>query len=282
MTNIEEIKKKLITKAEITWCPGCPNFMILEAAKRAIANLIDSKKIKQENIAMVTGIGCHAKIFDYLNVSGVYGLHGRVIPTALGVKLGNPNLSVIGFAGDGDTYSEGMEHFIHAGRFNANMTLIVHDNQAFALTTGQATPTSQVGYKTKVEPQGQHNVPFNPIKLALASGMTFIARAYAGDIENTARIIEEAIKHKGFSFVEMIQPCLQFNKDMNDIGKLTYKIEDNKNDLKKAEQLADEWDYNNRTGQIPVGIFYNTEKPSLDDKWPQLSNLLKKNSGWKK
>lgn len=273
-------KEKLGTKNEITWCPGCPNYMILESAKRAFVKIIE-EGTKQEEITIVTGIGCHAKIFDYLNTSGFYGLHGRVIPTALGLKLGNPNLTVVGFAGDGDTYAEGMSHFIHAGRYNSNMTLIVHDNQAFALTTGQATPTSQQGYKNKAEPQGEYNVPFNPIKLALASGMTFIARAYAMNIEHTAKILEAAIKHKGFSFVEMIQPCLQFNKDMNEVGKLIYEVQDNKEDMEKALSLAGEWDYNARQGKIPIGIFYQKQGEALEDKWPQLRRLIEKGIGWK-
>ena len=255
----------LNTKQPITWCPGCSNFMILESVKKTFSKLIASG-LKQENIAMVTGIGCHAKIFDYLNVSGYYGLHGRVIPTALGIKLGNPDLTVIGFAGDGDTYSEGMTHFIHAGRYNCNMTLIVNDNQAFALTTGQATATSQQGYINKVEPKGEYNFPINPIKLALASGISFVARTYAKDMKHTMKILEQAIKHKGFSFVEIIQPCLQFNKDMNEIGKLCCVIEDNKDNMKKALSLADEWNYNSKTGKIPIGVFYQIQKPSLDEK----------------
>lgn len=268
---------KFNTKNPITWCPGCTNFMILEAVKKALAGL----NLNPKDVAITTGIGCHAKIFDYLNVCGYYGLHGRVIPTALGLKLGNPNLTVIGFAGDGDTYAEGMAHFIHAGRYNANMTLVVHDNQAFALTTGQPTPTTQRGYKSKAEPQGEYNVPFNPIKLALASGTTFVARAYAGNIQHTTEILKKAILHKGFSFVEIIQPCLQFNTDMNEIGKLTYKIPDNK-DMKKALSLAEQWDYNSKTGKIPIGIFYQKQEKTLEEKWPQLNGLMKKGVGWKK
>ena len=230
---------------------------------------------------MTTGIGCHAKIFDYLNISGIYGLHGRTIPTAIGMKLGNPNLKVIGFAGDGDTYAEGMAHFIHAGRYNSDMTLVVHDNQTFALTTGQATPTSQQGFKAKSEPLGEFNKPFNPIKLALASGATFIARANALDIAHTAKILEKAIEHKGFSFVEVIQPCLQFNPDMNQITKLVHKVLDNK-DKSKAEKLADEWDYNSKKGKIPIGVLYYADKEkTLEEKWPQLSELMKKKVGWK-
>ena len=264
-----------------TWCPGCPNFMILEAVKKAISKLIQ-EGIKQENFSMVTGIGCHAKIFDYINLSGIYGLHGRVIPTALGIKLGNPNLNVLGFAGDGDTYAEGMEHFIHAGRFNANMTLIVHDNQSFSLTTGQPAPTTQEGYKSKANPLGEFNHPINPIELSLASGTGFIARCNAKDIDHTAEILEKAIKHKGFSFVEIIQDCLIFNSEF-DKGrdKLTYKIPDN-NDLQKAHALAHEWDYNNKTGKIPIGVIYQTDRPSLEEKWPQLRGLMKKKIGWNK
>ena len=127
----------LNTKEENTWCPGCPNFGILQAVKEAVASLNLAK-----DMAMVSGIGCHAKIYDYLNLRGFNGIHGRVLPIALGIKLGNPKLTVVGFGGDGDTYAEGMEHFIHHCRFNADLTMLVHNNQVFSLTTGQATPTS--------------------------------------------------------------------------------------------------------------------------------------------
>ena len=274
------MREKLSTKNEITWCPGCFNFMILEATKRTLNKLID-EKYRQENFAMVTGIGCHAKIFDYLNISGFYGLHGRVIPTALGMKLGNPNLTILGFAGDGDTYAEGMAHFIHAGRYNADITLIVHDNQSFALTTGQSTPTSQRGFESKAQPLGEFNQPLNPIKLALASGVSFVARAFPKEIEHTSEIMKKAIKHKGFSFIEMIQPCLQFNKEMNEIGKLTYKIKDNQDDFSRAMLLAEEWDYNTSKGKIPIGVIYQIQKPTLSDKWPQLTEFKKKKISWK-
>jgi 2-oxoglutarate/2-oxoacid ferredoxin oxidoreductase subunit beta len=279
--NTINTKEKLGTKFEITWCPGCPNFMILESVKKAFAKLIDEGFAKQEDFAIVTGIGCHAKIFDYINVGGFYGLHGRVMPTALGIKLGNPNMTVVGFEGDGDAYAEGMEHFIHAGRYNSNMTLLVHDNQAFALTTGQSTPTSQQGYMSKSTPFGEKNIPLNPIKLALASGATFIARTYALNLEHCAKTIEKAIKHKGFSFVEIIQPCLQFNKEMDEIRKSTYEILDNSENMEQAMKIADEWDYNTKAGKIPIGVIYQTEKPSLEEKWSQLVGLMEKKVGWK-
>lgn len=269
---------KLDTKNNITWCPGCTNFILLSSVKKAIDKLI-AGGIKHEDFAMVTGIGCHAKIFDYLNISGIYGLHGRVIPTAIGITLGNPNLKVIGFAGDGDTYAEGMEHFIHAFRHNADMTLIVHDNRAFSLTAGQATPTSQVGYKTKTEPLGEFETPINPVKLALAAGGSFIARCNARDINHTAEIIEKAVKHKGFSFVEVLQDCIIYNKEINNLDKFMHKINDNK-DLKEAWKLVDEWNYD-VPKKIPVGVIYEKDSLSLEEKWPQLKKLVEKKVGWK-
>jgi 2-oxoglutarate/2-oxoacid ferredoxin oxidoreductase subunit beta len=273
-------KEKLSTKNEITWCPGCPNHMTLEAVKITLAKLIDEKYVKQENIVMSTGIGCHPKIFDYINIGGIYGLHGRVLPTALGMKLGNPNLVVLGFAGDGDTYAEGMEHFIHAGRYNSDMTMIVSDNQSFSLTTGQPTPTTQQGYKSKANPLGEFNQPINPIKLALVSGASFIARVNAKNIKHTSEILEKAIKHKGFSFVEIIQDCLIFNQEINGRDALMYEV-DNNNDKKKAEELADEWNYNGKQGKIPIGIIYEEQRKTLEEEWPQLSELKKKGVGWK-
>jgi len=275
----QNIKNNLKTKEEITWCPGCPNFMILESVKTAIANLI-SKGTKQEDFAMTTDIGCSSKMYDYINISRIYGLHGRSLPTGLGIALGNPNLKVLSFVGDGGIYNEGISHFMHAGRFNANMTLLVHDNQSFSLTTGQPTATSQQGYKSKAAPLGEFDHPLNPIKIALAANITFIARANSKDIAGTAAIIEAAIKHKGFSYVEIMQDCLIFNKEANNHDNKMYKIEPN-TDKKKAEKLADEWDYNLQNGKIPVGIIFHEEKPTLADKWPQLTNITKKKVGWK-
>ena len=277
--NIEQVKQKLSTKNEITWCPGCTNFLILESVRRTVAKLI-SEGEKHENFVITTDIGCNSKIFDYLNVSGFYGLHGRSLPTAEGIKLGNPNLNVIAFTGDGGIYSEGIENFVHAGRFNADMTLIVMDNQSFSLTTGQATPTTQQGYKNKSEPLGEFNLPLNPIKLALASGITFIARCNARDINHMAEILEQAIKHKGLSFVEIIQDCLIFNDEADNKDKLMYKIEKN-SDIKKANEPADEYNYNSKSGKIPIGILFQDQKPTLEDKWPQLKELKNKKISWK-
>ena len=279
-TNIDNIKHKIGTSQEITWCPGCPNFLLLEAVKRAIARLI-SEGNKQEEFVMTTGIGCHQKIFDYLNLSGVYGLHGRVLPVLLGIKLANPNLIALGFAGDGDAYAEGMEHLVHSARYNLDATYLIANNQNFALTTGQATPTSQEGYKTKVNPFGEFSKPINPIKIALASGATFVARVNPKDIEGTADVIYKAIKHRGFSIIDSVQDCLVFNLERNNLSQIMYKIPDNK-DMKKAYDIADEWDYNGKHGRIGVGIIYQKETAkSMEEEWPQLKKLIEKGKGFK-
>ncbi len=273
-------KLRIDTPIPITWCPGCSNFEILKAVKLTINNLL-KKGEKLTNFAMVTGIGCHGKIFDYLNISGVYSLHGRPLPTALGIKIGNPNLKVIAFQGDGDVYAEGISHFIHAGKYNSDITLIVHDNQSFSLTTGQGTPTSQKGYKSKAEPFGKFGQPLNPIRLALASNASFVARANARDVEFTAEIIEKAIKHKGFSFVEIIQDCIVFNLDVNNRDKRMYKISNKKRTKKEAMKLADIYDYNLGKGKIPIGIFYSEKRKTFEEQWPQLQRLQKKKINWK-
>lgn len=277
---IEKIKQNLSTEAPITWCPGCPNYMILEAVKQTISNFIEEKKYKQTDFAVATDIGCHAKMFDYLNLSGINCLHGRAIPTAIGMKIGNPKLKVLTFAGDGAVYSEGIEHFIHAFRYNPDLTLILHDNQSFSLTTGQPAPTTQQGYISKSEPLGVFDKPLNPLKIALASGATFVARTNAKDIPHMVEIFTKAIKHKGFSFIEVIQDCLIFNLEANNKDKFMYKISDCHN-KQRAEKLAEEFNYNSKEGKIPIGIIYQTEEPSLEEKWPQLKELIDKKKRWK-
>ncbi len=279
MKKIEMPGTDLRTNKAITWCPGCPDHMILESSRRALLSLM-KQGYKGKNFAMVCGVGCHGKTFDYLNVSGFYALHGRAIPTAIGVKLGNPNLNVMVFAGDGDTYSEGIAHFIHACRTNPDITLLVNNNQAFSLTTGQATVTSQIGYKTKAEPLGVSNLPVNPIYLALSVGCSFVARCNARDIEHTQLVIEQAVAHKGFSFVEILQDCIVFNLEVNERDKHMYRLSDKKRSLGKALKLAREFDYNIGKEKIPMGIFYKEERGVLDDRG-LLLKLKKMKKGWK-
>jgi 2-oxoglutarate/2-oxoacid ferredoxin oxidoreductase subunit beta len=274
-------KEKLSTGETITWCPGCPNFMILESVKQTIAELIDTSGYTQKDFAITTDIGCHAKMFDYLNVSGIYCLHGRALPTAEGICMGNPNLKVLTFVGDGALYAEGMGHLPSAFRNNMNMTLIVHDNQSYSLTTGQSTPTSQIGFKTKVKPQGEENKPLNPILFALASGATFVARCNARNIIHTKEILKKAMAHNGFSFVEIIQDCLIFNIESNNKDSRMYEVPDNKN-IEEAFKLSREFDYNAKSGKIPVGVLYqNKSIKTFSQKWPLIASVLKEKSFYK-
>jgi len=190
------------------WCPGCGNFGILSSIDKAI----DELGIKRENIVMVSGIGQAAKLPHYTNVNFFNGLHGRSIPVATGIKATNPELTVIVVSGDGCIYGEGGNHFIHGIRRNPDITVIVHNNMVYGLTKGQASPTSQIGFRTPIQVCGVFEEPFNAIAVAIALNASFVARCFSADIEKTKEIIKLAIKHKGFSFVEILQPCVTFNK----------------------------------------------------------------------
>lgn len=270
----------LDTAKKPTWCPGCYNFQILSGVKNVIVEQINGSK-KREDFAIVTGIGCHAKIFDYINLNGINSLHGRVLPTCFGIKLGNPNLNVIGFAGDGDAYAEGMEHLIHAARYNSDIKYFVHDNQVFALTVGQPTPTTEINFKDKTTPQGVKVQPLNPIKLMLASGASFVARVFA-DVKQIEGVLKEALKHKGFAFIEVLQPCLIFHPDVGFKNKM-YPLEEQEHDktnFDDAWKKANEFDYNT-IKKIPTGIFYQVQKPIFEEQFSQLVDLKKRKIGWK-
>ncbi len=268
------------TSTKPTWCPGCPNFQILAGVKKFLESRIKTEADRKK-WAMVTGIGCHAKMYDYVNLNGLNTLHGRVLPTCLGLKVGNPNLNVLGFSGDGDCYGEGISHLIHAARYNSDIKYLVHNNQVFALTVGQPTPTTEQGFKDKTTPEGVQTKPLNPIKLMLASGASFVARVFA-DVKQIENILEEAFKHKGFAFIEVIQPCIIFHPD-TDYKKYTYNLQEmrhRKDDFEAAMKKAEEFDYN-RINKIPLGIFYQQAKPVFEDKYPQLKKLKNSGKGWK-
>ena len=193
------------------WCPGCGNYGIITAVKKTLAEL----KFKSENTVLVSGVGCFAKLPYWVKVNGFVGLHGRSLPVAQGVKLANPKLNVIAFGGDGDGYGEGGNHFIHACRRNVDITYIVHNNSVFGLTTGQYSPTAEKGRKSKSSLLGSTENPINPLALAIASGATFVARAYAGHLKETVEILKKAVEHKGFAFVDIIQACVTYQPEKN-------------------------------------------------------------------
>ncbi|MFH0967322.1 MAG: thiamine pyrophosphate-dependent enzyme [Methanobacteriota archaeon] len=255
----------LVTSAQNTWCPGCGNFAIQHAIKSVILEL-EEQGIAREQIILVSGIGCHAKIADYFQVNSFYSLHGRTIPVAEGIKMGNPDLKVICFAGDGDLYAEGIDHLIHAAKRNIDITVICHNNRVYGLTTGQYTPTSPYGYQGKSTPNGLHEYPLNVIELLLGSGATFVARAYTRRLPQLKRILKEAVLHPGFSHVDVLQICATFFNMTTWYDERVYETnESNVGLFEFACRTAQQWDYNRDT-KIPLGIFYQVNKPVLPEK----------------
>lgn len=259
-------KEDLGTYCKNTWCPGCPDFSILETLKRAVSALTE-KGTKKENIVFTTGIGCHGKTFDYLNLNSFYCLHGRSLPTAQGIKLANPDLKVLAIVGDGDMYNEGLSHLIHAAKRNSDITVLVFDNRNFSLTVSQFTATSPKGFKGSSSPEGSVEEPLNPLELVLSAGATFIARGYSLNIEQLKNLIIKAIEHKGFSFLEILQPCLTFFDNRQFYQERIYELEgEDLTSKEKAAAKIKEWDYKNGQGvRIPLGVFYKVQKPSYDE-----------------
>ena len=260
-----------------TWCPGCGNYATFEALKRSAASL----DIDPKDLVVTTGIGCHGRLNSYFNAYGFHGLHGRVLPVASGIKLSNPHLKVIGVSGDGDSYSIGMNHFIHAIKRNISITYLVVDNRIFALTQGQTSPTSRFGFVSSSTPYGSKETPIDGLCLALAVGGTFVARGFSGDPAHLSTLITKGINHKGFALIEVLSPCIIHNKfdtyvwfrkniDNIDLG----KKHDPSNKKQAMERVMLE-------GKIPVGLIYQEEKPSFeelvfpDEKKPIVLNDLK-------
>ncbi|OHC73377.1 MAG: 2-oxoglutarate synthase [Rhodospirillales bacterium RIFCSPLOWO2_12_FULL_58_28] len=195
------------------WCPGCGDFSVLAAITRALSTL----KIKRENAAVISGIGCSSRIPAYTSVYGFHGVHGRALPLAAGLKLARPDLTVLVTGGDGDGFSIGGNHFIHACRRNVDMTYIVMDNQVYGMTKGQASPTTAIEWKaSKLTPHGTGVDPFQPLGMALAAGATFIARGYSGDPDGVAELIVKAVRHPGFSFLQVLSPCVTYHPEQRE------------------------------------------------------------------
>ncbi|MGD0551389.1 MAG: thiamine pyrophosphate-dependent enzyme [Sedimentisphaerales bacterium] len=245
---------------DIAWCPGCGDYGILNVLKKALAEL----DIAPEKLVMVSGIGQAAKIPHYLKTNFFNGLHGRALPPATAIKAANPLMTVIAESGDGDMYGEGGNHFIHTIRRNPDITNIVHNNMVYGLTKGQASPTSQLGFKTPVQVAGVMLEPFNPLAVAIALDAGFVARAFIGDADKTKEILKKAITHKGYALVDIFQPCVTFNKinTWQWFKEHTYYLEDsyNPHDRSAAFKRALE------TDKLPLGIFYiNPNKSTFED-----------------
>jgi 2-oxoglutarate/2-oxoacid ferredoxin oxidoreductase subunit beta len=246
----------------IAWCPGCGNFLILEALKNA---LVRSGKEPNEMV-IVSGIGQAAKMPHYIRCNTFNGLHGRTLPVATGVKLANHELTVLAEGGDGDGYTEGGNHFIHAMRRNIDITYLVHNNQVYGLTKGQTSPTSELGFISKTTPMGALNPPLNPLLLAIALNCSFVARGFSGDTEHLADLISQGLSHKGFALIDILQPCVSFNRvnTFKWYGSRVYNINEDPrydpHDRNSAFSRAQEWGE-----RIPIGIIYKEDRLTLDE-----------------
>lgn len=261
------MKDKLDTYATNTWCPGCGNFGLQRAIKSALAEL-EGEGMDLHRVVIVTGIGCHGKIADYLDLNSFYSLHGRAVPAAAGMKLANTNLLPVVCVGDGDVYGEGLEHLVFAAKRNSDIKVLVHDNRVYGLTTGQFTPTSPKHFQGRSTPKGSVEEPLNPIELMLASGASFVARGYAGRQEHLKNLVKRAIAHRGFGIVDILQPCFTYFNTYNIYNEKVYEMEESDlGDLKSAFEKAREWDYRGEgvQGRIPLGIFYKSERKTFEE-----------------
>jgi 2-oxoglutarate/2-oxoacid ferredoxin oxidoreductase subunit beta len=257
----------LKTNAPITWCPGCGNFEILNSME-AVLEELKSEGFPLEKVVILSGIGNHAKIVDYLHINSFYSIHGRALPAAEAIKLADQDAKVICFVGDGDTLAEGLEHLIFAAKRNIDITVVLHDNRTYALATAQFTPTSQQDLKGSTMPYGAKENPLNPLELMLVSGATFIARCYPVRKEHFRRVLKEAILHKGFSFVDALQVCITFNNLYEAYNKNVKEVEvSDASNFDEALKVIRSWNYYNSEGPIPIGKFFEEDRPTFEDKF---------------
>lgn len=250
---------------ETAWCPGCGNFAILDCLKTALEELGRNP----HEVLVVAGIGQAAKTPQYISANAFCGLHGRALPAAVAAKIANGGLTVIVDTGDGDSYGEGGNHFIHNIRRNVDIAHFVHDNQVYGLTKGQASPTSDEGFVTGVQPYGSANTPFNPVLIAIAAGAGFVARAFTGRREQLVSLMKQAIQYEGYALVDILQPCVSFNKENTYAwyNSRVYELDashdpaDKAAALRRAEEFCD---------GIPLGVLYREEKQPFHEKNPVL------------
>ncbi len=269
--NLEDIPVKKARPNDYTsdqhpvWCPGCGHFFILRALTKALAWL----NLSKENIGLVSGIGCSSRLPAYLDVYGFHGIHGRALALASGLKLARPDLTVIAAGGDGDGYSIGGNHFIHACRRNMDMTYIVMDNEVYGMTKGQPSPTTDPDWHSKLAPNGTGLSSFNPMGIALASGASFIARGFSGDPNGLTKMLTEAIQHKGFSLVEIKSPCVTFRPEQKDWHKSMrlMNVTPSSNQMEAAQAIygSDGFD---------TGIYYQADLPVYEAESPHAESKM--------
>ncbi len=247
------------------WCPGCGNYAIHIALKQALAEL----SLEPHETVIVSGIGCGSKMPHYIRSYGYEGIHGRLLPLAAGIKIANPSLHVIAVGGDGDGYSEGGNHFVHFARENFNINYFVQDNHVYGLTTGQTAPTTPKGMKTKTAPKGNRLEVYRHLPIAMSAGATFVATAFAGDVKHMKEVFKRAIQHKGFSYVNIFQPCVTWDY----IGtyewykERVYKLEESGHNPKDWHQAWEKaWEmFRTNYEKIPIGVIYEEERETADE-----------------
>lgn len=250
------------------WCPGCGDFGVLRSIQQAAGKL----GVQPKDLLVVSGIGCSSNLPGFIHAYGIHSLHGRSVPVATGAHLGNTDLKVVITGGDGDGYGIGVGHLIHAMRRNLDVTYVVMDNQIYGLTTGQASPTTTKGHKTKSTPAGNFESPLNPLALAITSGATYVARGFSGEAKQLSDLIAGGIAHKGFSLIDVFSPCVTYNK-INTYAwfkERVYKLEDDgwdASDFYRALEKSFEWGE-----KIPLGVLYKTEQDIYEDSEPVLKN----------
>jgi len=260
------------------WCPGCGDFGVLNALKKAALQL----ELLPHEIMVVSGIGCSSNLPGFIHSYGVHSLHGRALPVATGIKLANSELHVVITGGDGDGYGIGMGHFIHAMRRNLDLTYIVMNNQIYGLTTGQTSPTTMLEVRTKSTPAGNAELPINPLALAIVSGATYVSRGFSGNTQQLTDLFAGALAHKGFALIDVFSPCVTYNK-INTYPYFKERVYDlaeeggyDPGDAQAALGRAFEWG-----DRIPLGLFYRSEQPTYEDSDPLLQRgpLVKQSLG---
>ena len=253
-------------KVDPDWCPGCGDFGVLTALKQALVEL----NLNPHQVMTISGIGCSSNLPGYLSTYGMHTLHGRALAVATGAQLANHDLKIIVTGGDGDGYGIGGNHFIHSMRRNVDLTYIVMNNQIYGLTTGQISPTSTKGMKTKSTPAGSVENPIFPVSLAIAAGATYVARGYTGQVKHLVDLIKGGIQHKGFALIDAFSPCVTFNLDNTHefFKHRTKKLEDmghDPTDFSAAIQKSYEWG-----DEIPIGLFWKREDLATLDQLEQI------------
>ena len=258
---------ELYSTYETAWCPGCGNFDILKSLKSALEELGRDP----HEVLMVAGIGQAAKTPQYISANSFCGLHGRAVPPAVAAKIVNPKLTVVVSSGDGDSYGEGGNHFIHNIRRNVDMAHFIHDNQVYGLTKGQASPTSNEGAVTDVQVEGSQNIPFNPVLMAIAGGAGFVARSFSGNPQHLQEMMKRAILFKGYAMVDILQPCVSFNK-LNTFAwykQRVYELDQSHDTQNRLAAMERAMEFGDR---IPIGVLYERPQPTFHERHSALKD----------